>query len=185
MVHLPLQWHGITNMKGVFVTVNTDAGFSYKYQIGTYAFWIKGTGKHLHGSGVFKEKHKGPMHKGPYEMEIKAIINALAVIKKTDHPPIIGFIFNRDNIYAKSRKNGDALQKLLYQHIRHFRKDAEKRLGLKAFMAATRKQKEYAQFRYVKAHNGTPDKRSYVNDWCDRQCKLQFEKWYNKYIKTK
>ena len=52
-------------------------------------------------------------------------------------------------------------------------------------MAATRKQKEYAEFRYVKAHNGTPDKRSYVNDWCDRQCKLQFEKWYNKYIKTK
>lgn len=29
--------------KGVFVTVNTDAGYSYKYRVGTYAYWIKGT----------------------------------------------------------------------------------------------------------------------------------------------
>ncbi|HNU14053.1 MAG TPA: hypothetical protein PKI55_06290 [Chitinophagaceae bacterium] len=172
-------------MKGTFVTVNTDAGFSYKYRIGTYAYWIKGTGKHLHGSGVFKEQYKGPIRKGPYDAEMKAIINALAVIKKTGHPPIIGFIFNRDNINAKSGKNGDPLQKHLYREIKWFRKDAERRLGIKNFMLLTSKQKIYADFRHVKAHNGTSDKRSYVNDWCDRQCKLRFEEWYNKNVKPK
>lgn len=170
--------------KGVFVTVNTDAGYSYKYRVGTYAYWIKGTGHHLHGSGVFKEKHKGLPHKGPYEMEVKAIINALAAIRKTDHPPIIGFIFNRDNIWAKSGRRGDKLQRLLYNEIRLFRKDAERRLGAKTFAMLTRRQKEYAQFRHVKAHNGTEDKRSWVNDWCDRQCKMQFQKWFDENIKT-
>lgn len=178
MAHSPLQWHGIINMKGTFVTVNTDAGFSYKYRIRTYAYWIKGTGRHLHGSGVFKEKHKGVLNEGPYQSEMKAIINAVAAIKKTKHPPIIGFIFNRDNVRCKSKRKGDPLQRLLYKELNWFREDAIKRMGTKFFIA-TKKQKAYAQFRHVKAHNGTADKRSYVNDWCDKQCKLQFEKWYN------
>lgn len=168
--------------KATFVTVNTDAGFSYKYRIGTYAYWIKGTGKHLHGSGVLKDKYKGPPHKGPYNAEMKAILNALAVIKKAGHPPIIGFIFNRDNIYAQSGKKGDALQRQLHREIRWFRQDAIERLGMKKFMLLTSKQKKYADFRHVKAHNGTPDKRSYVNDWCDRQCKMRFQEWYDKNI---
>lgn len=143
------------------------------------------TGHHLHGSGVFKEKHKGLPHKGPYEMEVKAIINALAAIRKTDHPPIIGFIFNRDNIWAKSGRKGDKLQRLLYNEIRLFRKDAERRLGAKTFAMLTRRQKEYAQFRHVKAHNGTEDKRSWVNDYLDKQCKMEFKKWYKINIEEK
>lgn len=162
-------------MTYAFVTVNTDAGYSYKYGIGTFAYWIRGTGERLHGSGILKNKPSLFKDK-PYECEMKAIINALTAIRKTNHPPIIGFIFNRDNIKTKSSKSGNELERMLYKEIQHFRKDAENRLGDK-FAILTKKQKQYAIFRHVKAHSGVDDKRSWVNEWCDSQCKLRFKKW--------
>lgn len=165
---------------GVFVTINTDAGFSYKHRIGTFAYWIKGLGYLLNGSGVFKEPCIDPT-----DAEIKAIINALAVIKKTKHPPILGFVINRDNIYANSRRKGTTLERKLHKEIKYFKKDAEDRIGLVTFMRITRKQKKYADFRHVKAHSGKNDKRSWVNEYCDRQCKLRFSEWFEKNITNK
>ncbi len=165
--------------KGVYCTVNTDAGYSYHWRRGSYAYWIVYTGKRITGGGVFKENHTGPQNKGPYESEMKAIINALEVIKKKEHPPIIGFVFNRDNINTKSGKNGNELEKLLYKLIRYFKEDAMKRTG----MYQINHKKDYAQFRHVKAHLHTDTPRHYVNDWLDKKCKSEFAKWVEKQTK--
>jgi hypothetical protein len=169
--------------RGVFVTVNTDAGYSYHWRRGSYAYWIVYNGRRITGGGVMKEQYTGPQNKGPYDSEMKAILNALAAIKKTDHPPILGFIFNRDNINARSGKNGDNYQRLLSKEIRWFRSNAINRLGARTFTLLTSKNKQYADFRHVKAHSGTDTARKWVNDWLDRQCKIRFQEWYDANIK--
>lgn len=159
-------------IKGIFVTINTDAGFSYKYKIGTFAYWVKGHGIHLKGSGVLKEKCTNP-----WECEMKAMINALHVLKRSNHAPIIGFIFNRDSKTAYSKQNGNLLQKLLYKEIQFFKHDAINVLGITAFESATKKQNEYAIFRHVEGHSEIEDKRSWVNRWLDTECTRQLENW--------
>ena len=41
------------------------------------------------------------------------------------------------------------------------------------------------EFRYVKAHNGTKDSRSYVNNWCDKEAKKLMRIWRKKLQKAK
>ena len=41
----------------------------------------------------------------------------------------------------------------------------------KVYMALLLRDNLTIEFRHVKAHNGTSDKRSFVNDWCDKNAK--------------
>jgi len=157
-------------MKG-WVTINTDAGFFPRQKVGSYAYWIKGDAIHLYGSGMLKGNIKSPL-----EAEMMAIANALHVLSKSPHPPIIKIIFNRDNIYAESKKKGNHVQKIIYRYIQHFKKDALKRDKKRVLPNWTK----YYEFRHVKAHSDTDDKRSWVNRWCDEQCKLQLREWLQK-----
>lgn len=161
--------------KGVCCTINTDAGYSYHWRRGSYAYWIVFNGKRITGGGVFKESHTGPQNKGPYESEMKAIVNALHVLKSHSHPPIRGFVFNRDNINTKSGK-GNKLEKKIQSLIRHFKKDYIERTGDSSVL----RNSKYAQFRHVKAHTHTDTPRHYVNDWLDKRCKSEFAKWVEK-----
>lgn len=162
-------------MKGVFVTCNTDAGYFTRDKVGSYAYWIKATGLHLHGSGLFKNKCAGP-----WQAEMQAMINALHVLKQAKPPPIIRFIFNRDNINARSGSKGNHLRQDLKEAIAWFKKDAIERLGIDEFRRLTVNQKNYAEFRHVKSHDNTDTKRNWVNDWCDRQCKARLIEWLKK-----
>ena len=148
--------------KGI-VTINTDAGFYPYDKVGSYAYWIKADGLFLKGSGVFKDRCKNPL-----EAEQKAIINALHLLESSQYKAE-RIIVNRDNIYAKSGKQTE-LGKMMSAIIKRVKKFSipphhKNYTGV------------YVEFRHVKAHNGTPDARSFVNDWCDKQCKEQLRKW--------
>lgn len=159
-------------MRGVFITVNTDAGYFPIDKVGSFAYWIKGGDMHLHGSGLFKTKCAGP-----WQAEMQAIINALHVLKKQNHPPIIGFIFNTDNLNARPGKSGNSLRQTLQKLIKEFKDDAKKKMGKEEFGKAMKNVKQYAIFRHVPAHDNTDTKRTWVNDWCDRQCKARLREW--------
>lgn len=161
--------------KAIFVTVNTDAGFFSFDRVGSYAYWIRGHGITLKGSGMLKHKCESPWH-----AEMKAMINALYAIRANGHPPIIGFIFNRDNINAISGSKGHELKKRLKSEISYFKIDAIARMGKQQFQNITKTQKEYAIFRHVKAHSDVQDKRSYVNRWCDSECRRRLAEWNSK-----
>lgn len=125
-----------------------------------------------------KEQYKGPQKKGPYDSEMKAIINALNILKKQNHPPIKGFVFNRDNINTKSGK-GSELERMIKSLIRYFKDDCIKRTGELSILTKS----DYAQFRHVKAHLHTDTPRHYVNDWLDKKCKSEFAKWVEQQTK--
>jgi hypothetical protein len=167
-------------MRGVFITCNTDAGYFPIDKVGSFAYWIKGGDMHLHGSGLFKTKCAGP-----WQAEMQAIINALHVLKKQNPPPIIGFIFNTDNLNARPGSKGNELRRKLKALIQEFKDDAKKRLGKIAFTLATKNSNQYAQFRHVEAHTHTDTKRNYVNDWCDKQCKARLREWLAEHKKNK
>lgn len=144
------------------ITINTDAGFYPHDKIGSYAYWIVSDGLLVKGSGVFKD-----LCRNPTDAETKAMCNAVHVLLKADFDfcGVKKIIFNRDNINAKSGMNGTAPQKKL---TKLFRKVKQK---------CPDSTPPIVEFRHVKAHTNKDDKRSYVNNWCDQQCKMQLKEW--------
>lgn len=139
-------------------TINTDAGYYPREKIGSFAYWIKADGLHLKDSGILKGVVKNPL-----EAEMKAIINALFILDRSNYTGIAKLIINRDNISAKSSKSSqNELERKLALQISTLRKKCGYR-GLKPFF----------EFRHVKAHSGKGDPRSWVNEWCDEQCKTE------------
>lgn len=148
------------------ITINTDAGFYHIEKVGSFAYWVVSDGLLLKGSGMLKGKCKNPT-----ECETKAICNAIHILLKSDFDfcGVKKIIINRDNINAKSGKNGKPEQQKLTKLIRELKKKCY--------------DTDYPMidFRHVKSHNGTSDKRSFVNDWCDKECTRQLREWKAKH----
>ena len=148
--------------KGI-VTINTDAGFYPNEKIGSYAFCIKGDDLFLKGSGIFKELCKNSL-----DAEMKAIINALHVLKASGYKAE-KIVVNRDNINAKSGKQSE-LQTKMSKIIRQIKIASISR-------SHPNYTGEYVSFRHVKAHKHTNNKRHWVNDWCDNRCKVELRNY--------
>jgi len=136
------------------ITINTDASFNAEKNTGGYAFWISSN------AGTFK-KYGGLKHcKCCTEAEIKAIANALYYMEYNKDLWGISKIFiNTDS------KN--AIRMIGTPNIpRHKRfKNALKKIRETL--------KKYPnELRWVKAHSGIEDSRSYVNRYCDKYAKL-------------
>lgn len=147
-------------MANGIITINTDAGFYQIEKVGSFAFWIKGDNIFLQGSGVFKE-----ICSDSTDAETKAMSNALHVLSKMDLSLYNKIIFNRDNIHAKPNLNSKhESQKKLHHQIGYLKKKYHQN-------------KLVIEFRHVRAHTKKDDKRSFVNEWCDAQCKQRLREW--------
>lgn len=147
------------------VTINTDAGFWTHHKVGSFAYWIEGEEILLKGSGVFREKVKNS-----WDAEMKSIINALTLLDQSGYKNIHQLIINRDNINAVSGKYSDNdLKRHLSLVISRLRKRSGKSPALPFF-----------KFMHVKAHVEITDQRTFINDWCDQQCKQQLQNWATK-----
>lgn len=157
----------------MLVTVNTDASFNIEHGVGGYAFWIISDDFSMKMGGVFKD-----LCENASDAEIKAIINALQKVANTSQTEITRIIVNTDcqpaidcfnhGLKGKNKKGKQywkSLKKKLHQTIA---KIPGKQIKV--------------EFRHVKAHNGTPDKRSYVNDWCDKTAKHFMKRAKNRLI---
>jgi ribonuclease HI len=156
----------------MLVTINTDASFHPVLKYGAYAFWAVSNDFKITKSGVFKSKCINPD-----DAEARCIINSLKVILLA-HNGISKIIINTDSLNAIALIKNDkehikryiGQNQVMWKHIRKSFNDVMKH----------NKNKAQIEFRHVKAHSGVKDKRSYVNEWCDQQAKVQLRKTIKK-----
>lgn len=146
--------------KTKYITINTDASHHPERKVGGYAFWIRSDHFKLTGFGAFKSKNI----RCCTVCEIMAIGNALQVLLKEKELPTTEFlIINTDSLNA-------------IKYIQERRCDTT-RLVYKLWKTVIHRTKsKNNEFRHVKAHTGKQNRRSLVNDWCDKMAKEQMRK---------
>lgn len=150
------------------LTINTDASFNGTYKKGGYAFYIVCNEFKIQKSGAFRVDPQNPE-----EAEIMAIGNAITtLLLRPDLPKAKFLIINSDcmngmNKIKKANRGG------LPRKVSGMKNKLVSHLGNPKF-----------EFRHVKAHNGHPDARSWVNDWCDREAKKHMRASVDKLLKN-
>jgi ribonuclease HI len=145
----------------MIITVFTDASFYWRQKVAAYACWAKADGKTVRISGVAKEQLTSANH-----AEMAAFANGIFLAVRSFAPKVGDRIIIQTDCQdamsafglhpkIKRRKPLEAYQQKTVDFV-----SAEvERCGFKI------------EARYVKAHNGTGDKRSAVNEWCDAAAK--------------
>ena len=142
------------------ITVNTDASFHPELKVGGYAYYIVCDLFKIQKSGMFKKNPKTAM-----DAEMMCMANALhCLLVQKELPNTKWIVINSDCLFSFEkikRKSQNEVGRKVAEILREVRQKTS--------------MPKY-EFRHVKAHNGTPDARSYVNDWCDKEAK----KWMRK-----
>lgn len=152
----------------MLVTINTDASFHPQLKYGAYAFWAISNDFKITKSGLFKSKCTNS-----HDAEARCIVNALKVVLLA-HKGISKVIINTDSVNSIFIFTNDK------ENIRKYLGTSQKMIKTvrNAYhdVLNQTKNKVIIEFRHVKAHSGINDKRSYVNEWCDLQAKIQLRK---------
>lgn len=158
----------------MIVTINTDASFSNKYHIGTYAFWIACDKGKFFRSGALKGNVYSSLH-----AEMKCIINALNyVLTINEFKSVKKIIINTDCLFAInkfqepnkswSNNNNPDIKKELQLINTHFKK-----IYSNYFSDKPEKRKILIEYKHLKSHQHTDNPRHFVNDMCDKEAKKQ------------
>ena len=145
------------------ITINTDASFHPEKKVGGYAFYIICDFFKITKSAKFKANPKNSL-----QAELWCIANAIAILlKQPDLPATPLIVINTDCLYGierVKRKSLDEDGKTIFFLLKKLKKATSN--DSKCIFTKH-------EFRHVKAHNGAPDKRSWVNEWCDANAKIQ------------
>lgn len=161
----------------MLVTINTDASFHPKYKIGAFAFWVVSNEFKIQKAGFFKKNCKSS-----HGAEMKCIINALTLTLRTN-TKIKKIIINTDSMNSISIFEND--RNKINRYGLHYGAKYRRMFRNKLKMYVKKNQCDVTvEFRHVKAHSGVNDKRSYVNDWCDKHAKAFLWRRINE-LKTK
>lgn len=151
----------------MLVTINTDA--SVKEIYGGYAFWIVCDAGKIQKAG--KIKQIVPVG-GSTDAETMCIANAIYTLKHSRFTGISKIIINTDSkesiafLTNKARCKSSSPLFNVVEECRFNMMELCLRLG-----KSIRDVDSLFEFRWVKAHNGKKDARSFVNDWCDKEAK--------------
>lgn len=156
------------------VTINTDASFSRKYQVGSYAFWIKCNEFTICKSGMLRKKISRPEN-----AEFRCVINALHTLFTQKTVEKIGLIVvNTDcmNVIHLINNDKEAISRYnLGSWGRHMV------LTYNLLRSKHKHLKTKIEFRHVKAHTQKiEDGRTFVNDWCDKEAKKHIKLYIEK-----
>jgi ribonuclease HI len=142
------------------ITINTDASFHPEKKVGGYAFYIVCDLFKIQKGGMFKTQPKTAM-----EAEMMCMANALhTLLSQKELPSTKWIIINSDCLFSFEkikRKSQSDIGRRVAEILRKVRI----RMSYMGLI------KPEFEFRHVKAHNGTNDARSWVNDWCDKEAK--------------
>jgi len=149
----------------MIVTINTDASFSAKHKVGSFAFWIVCDQGKIAKSGILRRKVGKPDI-----AEFRCVINALHVLINSDFTGITRIIFNTDclNVCHLMQGNKREINKYSLGPWGHYLVTV-----FNETLKQSRLKKCQIEFRHVKAHVSTDTARQWVNDWCDKEAKKQ------------
>jgi len=166
----------------MIITINTDASFSNKFKVGTFAFWIAcDKGKYFR-SGALRGSVFSSIH-----AEMKCIINALNfVFENDDFKSVKKIIVNTDCLFAihkfkEPNKIWSENKKITIIRESQAIKIRFKKIYNDYFSARPNVRKVFLEFRHVKAHKHTDNARHFVNDMCDKEAKVQMGLLLKKY----
>ena len=145
------------------VTVNTDASYEPNRKTGGYGIWIKSNFFTIKKAGQFK----GQVNDSN-EAEIKALINALHILKKNPRK-FKGLVINCDNAAARDIVNTGRVAE-------RFKEEGNK---LKELL----KDYKFAKAKVIRGHKDGHNARQWVNNWCDNASKEYRRKEMSKEIK--
>lgn len=156
----------------MLVTINTDASYSRKYNIGTFAFWIVSNEGRVKASGCFKNV----LHNSS-QAEMKCICNAIAMLSKTPYKnKVTRIIINTDSMNSihlftqnKTAVHKFKLTRKSYNKIA----DAYFELLMTHFPGVS------IEFHHIKSHKTTNTPSTYVNQRCDDAAKEEMGKKIN------
>lgn len=151
------------------ITINTDASFHPQKKVGGYAFYIICDTFRIQKGGMFKSNPKTPM-----EAEMMCMANALfTLLSQKELPTTKWIIINSDCLFSFEkigRKKKNTIGKQVAEILRKVRLKTSYRNAIMPKF----------EFRHVKAHNGTDDARSFINNWCDKEAKKWMRESANK-----
>lgn len=155
------------------VTINTDASFSRKYKVGSYAFWIKCNEFDIKKSGILRKKISRAEN-----AEFRCIINALHNLFTQKTKDRIGLIvINTDCMNVIHLINDDKLAMRKYDLGSWGRHMV---LTYNLLRSKHKHLKTRIEFRHVKAHKEIEEGREFMNDWCDKEAKKQLGDYIEK-----
>lgn len=151
----------------MIITITTDASYSSKFNVGTYAFWITCNNGRYKISGQLKH----PLHCSS-QAEMKCICNAMQFVVNNPNlfNPITRLIINTDSLNSIHLFTDDTAKIRRYK----LNKKSHKNI-LKTFKLIKEKIDKPIIFSHVKAHKHTNTPVNFVNDWCDKEAKAQMK----------
>lgn len=156
----------------MIINIYTDAAYHTKEKVGGYGFWIECESKKITCSGLIKKTHSA------LNSELSAI--NLALQDLIDDPDITEA--KRLYIFTDCKQGiGLILEKRkgLAKDTARLLSRVKKKLG----MSEVRNERI---FNHVKAHTGVNDKKSFINEWCDKKAKMWlWRKVNNEYMPEK
>lgn len=164
----------------MIVTINSDASYSNKYKVGTYAYYIVCNQFRYMISGAFKSNIyeletaiKDRPLRNSTDAECAAICNALYLLKtnKSKINRITKIIINTDSLSTIKKVNRRAKPDSIYYKclilLRELRLEHN-----------PNSRDSFYKFNHIKSHvsrhNRTPAQ--HVNNWCDKQAKIEMGK---------
>lgn len=154
----------------MIVTVNTDASFSFKHKVGSYAFWIV--------CNDFKIKMSGPLKHRVERAEIaefRCLINAFDVMFRYVKTKPTKIIVNTDclNVIHVMTGNKEAIKRFGLSNKHGF---PSHRRTLQNLIKNNGFDLSIVEYRHIKSHQHTDTARNYVNQWCDDEAKSHMTK---------
>ena len=154
----------------MLVTIFTDAGLCPETGAASWGSWAKSERGVSRGGGILKDLYNN-----------STAAEAAAAMNGVHNALANGIAKEGDTLLVQS--DNDGIQNFLNGVAKGYIKQKVQRTKLHAaFLAVRSKYKLVIRFRHVRGHQGTKDKRSAVNTWCDTTCTF-FLAWGRHYAK--
>lgn len=142
----------------MLVTIFTDAGLCPETQCASWAAWCKSERGVSRTGGILRDPQL-----------FSTMAESAAVVNGIHHALASGVAVAGDAILVQTDNN--SVMQFLVLPIRPHHKEKDRRKQMRdVYSSLVARYDISVRFRHVKGHQGTKNKRSAVNSWCDQVC---------------